>query len=88
MSEDVDIVLDRLKRYIETVREKELPIESSELNSKHLINHLAFDSLDLISLLFQIKKHEGLEVTEADMEAHGLYRVGRLAEHILKEKSA
>lgn len=86
MSTDDLAVEGRLKSYIESVRDTQLEGEPSELVDKHLVRDLAMDSLDIMNLLFQIEENEKVEITEADLEAHALYRFGKLAAHIRKQK--
>ena len=54
---------------------------------KHLINDLSMDSLDIMNLLFQIEENEGVEISEADVEANALYSFGKLADHIRQAKA-
>ena len=72
----------RLKGYIESIRDTELKHGASELADKHLVKDLAMDSLDVMNLLFRIEEKENVEITEADMEAHALYKFGKLADFI------
>lgn len=76
----------RLKEYIESIKDTQVPHEPSELGDKHLVKDLAMDSLDIMNLLFRIEEQEKVEITEADLEAHALYRFGSLADYI-KQKS-
>lgn len=87
MSSEDNAIESRLKGYIETVQDRKLDIEVSELTKKHLINDLALDSLDIMNLLFQIEENEKVEITEADMESESLYDFAKLAGYI-KEKQA
>ena len=86
MTDDSDSIESRLKGYIETVRGKELELGLEDLSSKHLINDLALDSLDIINVLFQIEENEKIDITEADMESHSLFDFQSLAAHIRQKK--
>ncbi len=81
-----DSIESRLKGYIETVKGRELEFSADELSSKHLINDLALDSLDIINVLFQIEENEKVDITEADMESHSLFDFKSLANHIAEKK--
>ena len=76
----------RLKGYIETVKGAPLDIDLAELPSKHLINDLGMDSLDIINMLFQIEENEQIDITEADMESHSLFDFQSLAAHVQSKK--
>ena len=64
-NEDVSIE-SRLKDYIESVKDKPLEHGVEELSSKHLINDLGMDSLDIINMLFQIEENEKVDISEED----------------------
>lgn len=72
----------RLKSYIESVQDRKLDFEIAELSEKHLINDLAMDSLDIMNFLFQIQENENVEISEAEMESHSLFKVSNLAEFV------
>ena len=80
MTYDEGTLEGRLKTYIESIRK--LKIEATDLADKHLVHDFAMDSIDIVNLLYKIEQQEGLEITEADLEAHSLYRFGKLADHI------
>jgi acyl carrier protein len=86
MTSDNDSIESRLKGYIETVKGRALDFDLSQLPSKHLINDLALDSLDIINVLFQIEENEKVDITEADMESHSLFDFESLANHIREKK--
>lgn len=87
MATDEPALESRLKGYIESIKDNAIPHEDSEMGDKHLVKDLAMDSLDIMNLLFKIEEQEKVEITEADLEAHALYRFGSLADYI-KQKAA
>ena len=82
MSDNDLSIEERLKGHIEFVKRKPLEIDLAQLKTKHLVNDLAMDSLDMMNLLLQIDEEESVEITEADLEASNLFRFENLANFI------
>jgi len=86
MANDDVSIEGRLKGYIESVKDKKLDFEVEELSSKHLINDLEMDSLDIINMLFQIEENEQVNISEEEMESHSLFDFKNLADYIRKRR--
>lgn len=60
---------------------------SNELNEKiNLIEDLKFDSLDLISFLFEVQSKFDVKIPDEDIDSYKLFKVENLCNYIEKKK--
>lgn len=83
-----DDVLARVKSALVEVAPATVSAIDAEFQSKHLIEHLRLDSLDVISLLFKLEETCGVKIPEGDVDAENLMIVGNLAAYISRKQQA
>lgn len=83
-----DEVLDRVESALKEVAPTAASAIDGDLRTKHLIENLRLDSLDVISLLFKLEETCGVKIPEADVDTENLMIVGNLAAYISRKRQA
>jgi len=82
-----DDILTVLRNEISEVKGEAVEAPDEAFREMHMIEDIGLDSLDLMTILFQVEQHFDISIPEPDIDAHDLARVGNMADYVKRAKA-
>ena len=81
-------VLAVLRAEISEVKGEAVDASDDAFREMHMIEDLGLDSLDMMTILFQVEQHFDLKIPEPDIDERNLARVGNMADYVIEARAA
>lgn len=81
-------VLAVLRAEIAEIKGEAVDAPDDAFREMHMIEDLGLDSLDMMTILFQVEQHFDLKIPEPDIDDRNLAMVGKMAEYVTQAKAA
>ena len=81
-------VLAVLRAEIAEIKGEAVDAPDAAFQEMHMIEDLGLNSLDMMTILFQVEQHFDLTIPEPDIDDKKLAMVGNMAEYVKQAKAA
>ena len=82
MTEANTDVLAVLRAEIAEIKGETVEAPDDRFCEMHMIEDLGLDSLDMMTILFQVEQHFDLKIPEPDIDEKNLAMIGNMAEYV------